>query len=67
MDGKIVASETLPGFTFESTMYGDDVVHRIKVTEPIDLEKRVPMYRATIEISSSTNYYCIRVITESGV
>ena len=59
MDGEIVASGTLPSYTFESTKYGEELVHRIKVTGPIDLKKRITLYNETLKLSMSTNYYCI--------
>lgn len=55
----VVASGSMTGFTFESIKYGEEVLHWVKVVGPIDLAKRLPLYRATLEINPSSHYYCI--------
>jgi len=58
MDGIIVASGIFPGFEYTSTKYGEEVVHRIKVVGPIDLTRRLPLYRETLAINPSEKYFC---------
>ncbi len=56
---EIVARETLPSYELVSVRHGDEVVHRITVTGPISLERRLPLYEATLAINRSSNYFCI--------
>lgn len=59
MDGPIIASGIFPSFKFSSIQYGKEVVHKIKVTGPIDLEKRLPLYHKTLAVNPSDKYFCI--------
>jgi hypothetical protein len=59
MKGTVVASGSLPGFDYTSTRYGREIVHRIKITGPIDLETRLPLYHATLAVNETNNYFCI--------
>jgi len=58
-EGVVVASGRLPSYVYVSTKYGSEILHRIKVTGRIDLEKRLPLYRATLAINETSNYFCI--------
>jgi len=59
MYGTILASGKFPGFEFISIKFADEVVHKITVTDKIDLEKRLPLYRETLAINPSNKYFCI--------
>ena len=59
MHGLVVAAGTLPSFEFRSIKYGGEVLHRIRVTGRIDLERRMPLYHETLANNPSSNYFCI--------
>ena len=59
MKGIIVASGKLPSFDYFSLRIAGEIVHRITVTGTIDLERRLPLYHATLAINESANYFCI--------
>lgn len=59
MKGTVVASGSLPSFDYISTKYGREIVHRVKITGPIDLEARLPLYHATLAVNETSSYFCI--------
>ncbi|MEQ8354018.1 MAG: hypothetical protein RH942_00660 [Kiloniellaceae bacterium] len=59
MDGAVVASGTLPSYAYVSVKYAEEVIHRIRVTGAIDLERRLPLYRETLANNPSSNYFCV--------
>jgi hypothetical protein len=59
MDGDIVASGVVPSYEFVTYGYGSEVLHRIKVTGPIDLSRRLPLYRETLAVNPSRSFFCI--------
>lgn len=56
---QIVASGELSGFRFRTERMGQEVLHRITVTGPINLKLRIPLYKATLAANPSANYFCI--------
>ena len=59
MQGKVVASGRLPSYDYQSVEYAGEIVHRITVKGPIDLEHRLPLYQETLAINQTSNYFCI--------
>jgi hypothetical protein len=59
MGGTIIASGTLPCFEYVSIRHAEELLHRIKITGAIDLEKRLPLYHRTLDLNPSSNYFCI--------
>lgn len=57
--GNIVATGTLPSYEFVSARHGVETVHRVKVTGPISLKRRLPLYDATLALTVSSTYFCI--------
>jgi hypothetical protein len=56
---QIVASGELSSFRFRTDRLGQEVLHRITVTGPINLKLRIPLYKATLAANPSPNYFCI--------
>ncbi|MDF1731146.1 MAG: hypothetical protein P1U49_06545 [Minwuia sp.] len=54
-----VASGEFSSFRFRTDRLGQEVLHRITVTGPIDLKLRIPVYKATLAANPSANYFCI--------
>lgn len=59
MKGIVVASGQLPSFEFQSIAYGDEILHRVRVTGKIDLQRRLPIYHRTLAVNRTCNYFCI--------
>lgn len=57
--GPTIASGSLPSYSFHSVRCGVEVLHRITVTGPINLARRLPLYDATLAVNPSTSYFCI--------
>jgi|GEM_PF-2725178 len=55
----IVASGSHPGFDFVSARHGAEVVHRVTVTGPFNLRRRIRMYEETLKANESARYFCI--------
>ncbi|WP_281016823.1 MULTISPECIES: hypothetical protein [unclassified Minwuia] len=55
----IVATGSHPGFDFVSVRHGAEVVHRVTVTGPLDLRRRILMYEETLKANTSARYFCI--------
>ena len=56
---QIVASGELTSAFFRTERLGQEVLHRITVTGPINLKLRIPVYEATLAANPSPNYFCI--------
>ncbi len=56
---EIVASGSHPGFDFVTTRHGAEVVHRVTVTGPFNLRRRIRMYEETLKANTSFRYFCI--------
>lgn len=56
---EVVATGELHGFRFRTERRDREVLHRITVTGPIDLQRRIPLYEATLAVNPSPNYFCI--------
>lgn len=56
---EVVASGELDSYRFRTERAGREVLHRIVVTGPINLQRRIPLYRATLEATASSRYFCI--------
>lgn len=52
-------TRVIPSYQFSSVRAGSEIVHRIRVTGPIDLERRLPLYAATLAANPSSRYFCI--------
>ncbi len=59
MSGCIVSSGTTPNIDWETTEFSGQFLHRIKITGPIGLEERIPVYRATLDISKPKDYFAL--------
>ena len=59
MEGVVIAAESLPSFEFQSIRYAGEVVHKVKVTGMINLERRLPLYHRTLAANQSHNFFCI--------
>lgn len=55
----IVTTGKLPSYEFVSIRYGSEIVHRITVTGPISMKRRLPLYDATLAVNTSSTYFCI--------
>lgn len=55
----VIASGQLPSCEFQSIAHGDEILHRIRVTGKIDLERRLPLYHRTLAVNRTSNYFCI--------
>ncbi len=55
----MVASGSHPGFDFVTARHGAEVVHRVTVTGPFNLRRRIRMYEETLKANSSAHYFCI--------
>ncbi|MDF1733963.1 MAG: hypothetical protein P1U37_01675 [Minwuia sp.] len=56
---EIVATGELKSYRFRTERRGLEVLHRITVTGPINLKRRIPLYEATLAANASSNYFCI--------
>lgn len=56
---EVVATGELKGYRFRTERWGMEVLHRITVTGPINLQRRIPLYEATLAANPSANYFCI--------
>ncbi len=52
-------AQIIPSYEFVSVPVGPEVVHRIRVTGPIDLARRLPLYDATLAVNPSSRYFCV--------
>ncbi|WP_340149340.1 hypothetical protein [uncultured Sneathiella sp.] len=59
LNGCIVSSGTTPNIDWETSGFSGQFLHRIKITGPIGLEERLPVYRATLDISKSKDYFAL--------
>ena len=55
----IVTSGSHPGFDFVTARHGGEVVHRVTVTGPFNLRRRIRMYEETLKANQSSRYFCI--------
>lgn len=55
----IVASGSLPSYDFVSTRHRGEVVHVMTATGPLDLARRIDVYRATLSANPTSSYFCI--------
>ncbi len=55
----VEGTRVIPSYEFVSVRVGSEVVHRIRVTGPINLERRLPLYAATLAVNPSSRYFCI--------
>jgi len=54
-----IASGSVPGFEYETIRYGQELLHRVRITGPVTVIERIPVYRLTLEQTKSTAYFCI--------
>lgn len=54
-----VATGEMQSFRFRTERRGQEVLHRITATGPINLRRRIPLYEATLAVNPSPNYFCI--------
>lgn len=55
----MIASGSHPGFDFVTARHGAEVVHRVTVTGPFNLRRRIRMYEETLKANRSARYFCI--------
>lgn len=58
-NNEIVTSGSHPSFDFVTVRHGADVVHRVTVTGPFDLRRRIVMYEETLKVTPNSRYFCI--------
>lgn len=56
---EIVASGEMDSYRFRTEREGRDVLHRIVVTGPINRQRRIPLYEATLKATPSSRFFCI--------
>jgi len=56
---EVVAAGEMKSYRFRTERRGLEVLHRITVTGPINLQRRIPLYEATLAANPSPNYFCI--------
>ncbi|MEX0583068.1 MAG: hypothetical protein WD185_05310 [Sneathiella sp.] len=59
MKGKIISSGTSSNIDWETREISGELLHCIKITGPIGLEERIPVYWATLEINRTKNYFAL--------
>lgn len=54
-----IASGSVPGFDYETFRYGQEFLHRVRITGPVTVTERIPVYRQTLDLTESSAYFCI--------
>lgn len=54
-----IASGSVPGFEYETFRYGQEFLHRVRITGPVTVAERIPLYRVTLDLTASSGYFCI--------
>jgi hypothetical protein len=54
-----IASGSVPGCEYETYRHGQEFLHRVKITGPVTVTERIPLYRLTLDQTDSTAYFCI--------
>lgn len=54
-----MASGSLPSYDFVSLRHSGEVVHVMTATGPLNLARRIEVYRATLSANPTSNYFCM--------
>ncbi len=54
-----MASGSLPSYDFVSCRHRGEVVHIMTATGPLNLARRIDVYRATLSANPTSDYFCI--------
>lgn len=54
-----IASGSVPSFDYETFRVGREFLHRVRITGPVTVAERIPLYRLTLDLTKSAAYFCI--------